>query len=393
MPLTIPQALHWWFQNLGRRIHFSVTPPACERLMTQARAAGIPVGRLYIVSRPLSAGNFGTCDRETGDLCCYYEASRGIEGQRELLQRLLILLASLKLGHPMPHTVAQEWENIRQDIEEAYVLAQQWGQTDMFSSNDRTRLLEQATDLATCYRLAGLLAGNLSPWVARTAYAALQDRRCQFPTLATQEQFLKALSGTGPDGQINDAMVMFDRSLLRDRWVVTSTRSPGDEASFREFTVPLVPQTAHLLRAVLLQVAAWTTEEQAPVPSASCWFQDIADEMDLALLLRVVNAWLMQSHPQAAVRLFCRVYGDAASPGADSPHIYRLSLSYEDAPIDGMPTRDLWGLFAAPPVYKRRALEGAWQRFLLPWLTWSEVLCEPLAQGLRMLWMLQAGHP
>jgi len=389
MPLTIPQALHWWFQRLGRRIHFSVTPPACERLMTQARAAGIPVGRLYIVSRPLSAANFGTCDRETGDLCCYYDASRGTQGQRELLQRLLILLASLKLGQSTPHTVAQEWGDIRQAIEEASVLAQQWGQMDVFSSNDRIRLLEQAAELATCYRLAGLLAGNLSPWVARTAYAALQDQRGQFPTLATQEQFLQALSGTSPEMQVNDGMVMFDRSLLRDRWVVTSTRPRGEGASFREFTVPLAPNTAHLLRTALLRVASWM-EEPSPAPSASCWFQDIADEVDLALLLRVVNAWLIQSHPQAAVRLFCWVYGEAASPGVDSPRIYRLSLSYEDAPIDGLPSRDLWVLFATPPVHQRHALEGAWQRFLLPWLTWSEVLCEPLAQGLQMLWMLQA---
>ena len=36
--------------------------------MEQARAAGIPVGTLYIVSRPLSAGSLGTYDRDTGDL-------------------------------------------------------------------------------------------------------------------------------------------------------------------------------------------------------------------------------------------------------------------------------------------------------------------------------------
>jgi hypothetical protein len=114
--------------------------------------------------------------------------------------------------------------------------------------------------------------------------------------------------------------------------------------------------------------------------------------MNLALLLRVVNAWLIETHPQAALRLYCWAYGDAYPRVPGPPRIYRLSLAYEDAPLNGPATRDLWVLFAARPTNEQQAIEGAWQAFLISWLTWSEVLCESLANGLQILWMLQGGH-
>lgn len=391
MPMTIPQALQWWFQHLGRSIHFPVTPPACEQIIAQARAAGIPVGRLYVVSRPLAAGSFGTYDRETGDLCCHYEASRGKEGQREVLQRLLILLASVKCQFPVAHTIAQEWECTRQAMEEAHALAAQWGYTDVFSTEDLTRLLAQSVELAYGHQLAGNLAGNCSPWVARTAYSALQAWRSQCPALDTQERFLEALSGTSPETQANDGVVAFDRSLLRERWMVTSTRPQDKTASFQELTVPPSPQSAPLLRTALARVASWA-KEPVPGSTSSCWYQEITDEMDLALLLRVVNNWLIETHPQAAVRLYCWAYGDAIPQVPRSPHMYRLSLSYEDAPLSGPATRDLWVLFAARPASEPWAVEGAWQAFLVSWLTWSEILCETLANGLQILWLLQGGQ-
>src|SRR5258707_972781 len=132
MAMTIPQTLQWWYHRLGRSIQFPTIPPACEQMLAQARAAGIPVGKLYIVSRPLAAGSLGTYDRDTGDLCCHYEASLGEKGQREVIQTLLILLAAVKLQAPVPQTIAQEWESMRQAMEEGHALAQQCGYLHVF---------------------------------------------------------------------------------------------------------------------------------------------------------------------------------------------------------------------------------------------------------------------
>ena len=263
MSMTIPQALQWWQHRLGRSIQFPQIPPACTRLMEQARAVGLPVGTLYIVSRPLAAGTFGSYDRDTGDLCCHYEASRGEEGQREVLQTLLILLAGLKLHAPQAQTIAQEWETVRQAIEEGHALAQQWGYASLFTTDDLTRLLARSVELASGHHLAAELAGNRLPWVARNAYAALQALCQDMPELATQEHFAEALQGVSAHTQANDLLVSFDRSLLRERWVPTATRQLGERVSFGEATVPVRPQSAHVLRMALSRAAAWTGEPEA----------------------------------------------------------------------------------------------------------------------------------
>lgn len=391
MSMTIPQTLQWWHHRLGRSIQFPVIPPACMHVMAQARAAGIPVGTLYIVSRPLSAGMLGNYDRDTGDLCCHYEASRGEEGQREVLQSLLILLAGLKLHAPVAQTIAQEWEAVQQAIEEGHALAQQWGYASLFTTEDLTRLLTRSVELAYGQHLAAELAGNRSPWVARTAYSALDARRRESPTLDTQERFVEALSGTSTDLQANDALVTFDRSLLRERWIVTSSRPQSTPPSFGELAVPCSSRSAHLLRAALSRAAGWPHDAISEQARPS-WLQEITDETDLAVLVRVFNGWLIETHPQAAVRLLCWAYGDGYRLATGSPRIYRLSLSYEDAPVEGRSTRDLWVLFAARPTMKQRALEAAWQTFLSSWLTWSETQCELLAHGLQIFWMLQGEH-
>lgn len=112
---------------------------------------------------------------------------------------------------------------------------------------------------------------------------------------------------------------------------------------------------------------------------------------DLALLLRLWNSWLIEAHVQAAVRLKARVYGHDPQFAPGSPRVYWVSLSYEDAAIDGPASRDLWVLFAGHPTREQRALEGAWQLFLADWLTWSTLECGPLSQGLQHLW-LQGGQ-
>lgn len=390
MSLTIPQALQWWQQHLGRSIQFPVIPPLCEQVMVHARTTGIPVGTLYIVSRPLSAGSMGTYDRETGDLCCHYEASQGEEGQREVLRTLLVLIASVKLQIPIPHTIAQEWESVRRAIEEGYHLAQQWGYASVFTEVDCTRMLTRSTELAYGHHLAAELAGHRSPWVARTAYTALCARRSEVSALDTQERFTEALAGTSMNPASNDTLVRFDRSLLRERWAVTCNRPPGESPSFGELLVPASSQAARVLRAALSSAAGWP-HDAISVGTRPSWFQEIAEEADLAALIRVWNGWLIEMYPQAAVRLAAWAYGDGYRLAIGSPRVYHVSLFYEDASFDGPPTRDLWVLFAERPTPEQRTLEGAWQFFLADWLTWSSLECTPLSQGLQSLW-LQGGH-
>ena len=107
MTMTIPEALEWWRKRLGRSILLP-TPPVCAHLMHLARAAGIPVGTLSVVSRPLEAGSVGAHDRASGDLWCCYEASRGEVGKLVLLQTLLMLIVSVKRQFPLPTTIAEE---------------------------------------------------------------------------------------------------------------------------------------------------------------------------------------------------------------------------------------------------------------------------------------------
>ncbi|HEU5377145.1 MAG TPA: hypothetical protein VFV38_17070 [Ktedonobacteraceae bacterium] len=389
MPMTIPQALQWWQQRLGRSVQFPAIPPTCQQILAQARAAGLRVGTLSLVSCPLAVGCPGTYDRETGDLCCHYDASLGEQGQREVLQSLLVLLASSRLEAPPPQTIAQEWEAVRQAIADGYALAHQWGYASVFPEADVTRLLTRCTEAAYGHHLAAELAGNRLPWVARTAYTALSAQRMQSPLLDTTERFLQALGGTSPDPQANDALLGFDRSLLRDRWIVTSSRPQGAPPSFGKLALPRSSHAARRLRAALSRAAGWPPDDALAKQVSPVWFQEILEEGDLALLVRVYNGWLIETHPQAAVRLRCWIYGDGYRPVLGTPRIYRLALSYEGTPLEGPSTRDLWILCAEHPTPEQHALEAAWQTFLASWLTWSEMQTDALAQGLRLLWLRQ----
>src|SRR5258708_31278981 len=206
MSMTIRDSLEWWRRRLGRSIRLP-TPPACAHLMNLARADGIPVGALSIVFRPLEAGSGGTYDRASGDLCCCYEASQGEAGQRGVLQTLLMLIASVKCGFPVPRTIGEEWEQIQKAIEEAYALAHGWGQEAVFTEEDLQHLLTQSIQLALCHRAAGSLAGHLSPDVPPLAYHALYP----YPGwVESHELFAQALPGPTPQGRPNDSLLHFD---------------------------------------------------------------------------------------------------------------------------------------------------------------------------------------
>jgi hypothetical protein len=337
----------------------------------------------------------GNYDHASGDLWCAFDASQGREGQREMLHILLLLLAGLALRLPLPHTIDEEWEQVRLAIEKAAQLAQQWSQTALMSEEDVHTLLARWEHLAVCHHTAGELAGHRSPSVARQAYLALQARRSLFTTLADDSAFACALSGESADESVNDALVDFDRSQLRARWLATATRPPEKQASFGDLALPLFPRSARTLRSALARAASWSATSPCPeLAQGATVFRQVRDETGLAAVIHVLNTWLIDTYPQAAVRLHCRLSGDAFSLVVGAARLYHLSLTHEDAAEleKSRPSRDLWVLFADRHLVERRALEGAWQRFLRSWLTWSEVQCEDLATGFQSLWE-QLEHP
>ncbi|HVU71168.1 MAG TPA: hypothetical protein VHD63_28835 [Ktedonobacteraceae bacterium] len=385
MALSIREVLQRMHQQLGHSIVLP-TPPACERIITQARAAGIALGTVYIISRPLEPGSPGSYDRATGDIWCVYDASLGEAGQREVLHTLLMLIAAFQHRFPIPTTIHEEWEQVYQEIEGAYHLAQVWGLGTVLTEEDLQSLLTQAVRLAACYCAAADLAGHRDPALVRHAYTALNARRTLFPALADEDVFASALAGTSLE-DYNDALVDFERSCLRERWVATSSRTSREPASFGDLALPRFPSSAAALRRALVRAACLPPPEDV----TPLVFRQVRDEEEMAGLLRLVNRWLIETFPTAALRLHCQAYGDTTSMVAGAARLYCLRLSYEDAPDvqqsgSDRVVKELWVLFSERRLLKRRALEGAWQRFLISWLTWSDVQGESLTMGLHTLW-------
>ena len=386
MVFTIADRTPWWRRHREQSIVLPL-PPACARLMTLAQAANIPVGTLTIVACSPEPGQLGSYDPASGDLCCYADPRLGEASLCSVLPTLFILIAHLKLHFPLPQTIEEEWEQFSQSIEEAVALARQWGQPRLFPLDERQQLLRWGIRLALCHLSAGELAGHSAPAIARQAYTALYAHRSRFPSL-DEDTFFRALAGTSEEERFNDALVDFDRSRLRANWISTRTRSSPEKVFFGELALPPFPGSARVLRSALKCVADQAPARRNSAQDTSLVFRHVNEHSDLIALLHLVTTWLIDTAPHAALRLCCRVYGDAASMVEGTARLYRLVLAYEEHPEgEALPPRNLWVLFAAGRrTLDHRAREGAWQRFLESWLRWSDVRCEPLATGLHLLW-------
>jgi hypothetical protein len=116
------------------------------------------------------------------------------------------------------------------------------------------------------------------------------------------------------------------------------------------------------------------------------WYRSIREESDLVESILLLNSWFIDRLPQAAVRLRAWAYGDPSSMVCGAAHLYRLVVRYEDLPGQPASAHEAWWVFSGRHIIQQRALEGAWQRVLRSWLTWSELHCEDLATGLQTLW-------
>ncbi|MBE3568494.1 MAG: hypothetical protein IMW90_22490 [Thermogemmatispora sp.] len=427
--MTIEEQWPGLSSQLGARRLRLPTPPACLPLLERARQAGIQVGDLFVVSRPLVPLARGGYELSTGHLWCHYDA-RLEEAERSLLQCLLVLLAALKRRFPAPRTLEEEREQHQQLVKDAAALARDWQRPDLFVAADLDRLLAEAENRFDALVAVGELAGSLDPPVAHAASLAL----CQLREREgwSQATFEAALAGISDDEEQNAAVLTWDRTLLRARWmspVRSGPEQPAPQADlFGPLTVPQSPAASTLLRQALEQVAhrgavavgCWSpqplnTGEHAHADQL-CFLQ-VSDRLGLERALAHISSWLLDL-PERYLQVHWSCYGEARGgggksgtppsveeqqPGSDKPTLYRSGLTYHWGPGEGPASpafpslqgqgaaplrRELWVLFAACP--HRERLEAAWQLYLSSWQRQQRCSCASLAQGLQDLWSVLA---
>ncbi|GCE15074.1 hypothetical protein [Tengunoibacter tsumagoiensis] len=376
-------------QHLGRSIVLP-TPPACQALFEQAKAEGIPVGNLFILSRSLAAGVRGSYERRSGDVWCHYD-SRSDEGALDVLQCLLTLIAYVKLSLPPPMTIEEDWHQFRLAHEETWALAKAWKREELFTALDLEAFLAHNSYLYRCHAAAGDLAGNLRPSSARNAYLALLDVQRHYQWSDTQ--FEAALEGRREDDEEANTVVLdFDRCSLRAFWFPPE-RDKRDQAScpFGQFTLPQTTQTARVLRSVLALVASQSIEARLPKsadgPSPTFFYLEC--EQDLSIVMAHINALFLEDFPDYSLRAQFSLYADVRwkDTVAPSPHLYNVRMEY--LTCDGkqectLILRELWML--VPARKRNEIIEAAWQRYLRSWLTCASVSTYDLYTGLQSLW-------
>ncbi len=373
------------------------TPPACDLLVQRARAGGIAVGQLYIVSRALRPGVRGGYERTSGNLWCHYGAGEA-EGEQELLRGVLVLLAFAKLQRPLPSTIEEDWANERDAWSEAAALAQAWQVPDLFAQAQLQLRLDEIRHLQAWHEGAGELAGNLDPFVARSAYHALAEIR--YRQGWGDEAFEAALFGYSQSDEDNAAVLAFDRAALRATWGLPF-RALRAGPPFGDLTLPYHTTTGHLLRSALETIAhrrgqgaALASIERTYLDSPlQLHFVRVESDLDLPGLLARCNGWLIEEAPDCSAEAMWWVYG---APGMGAARLYRLTVHYKKGwrgtgePPAG---HELWVLFR--PGERIGRVEAALQRYILCWLSVQEVRCEGLEEGLALLWswLSSAGEP
>ena len=379
--------------DLSQRLHCNVVlplPRICRQIIERARAEGMPFGTLYVVCRPLQPGVQGSYDRETRDIWCHLDSSLEEEGQRALVQSILSMLASLQQGFPLPQTIEDDWYQLRQAHQGGFALAQAWGLDQYFTSLDAERFQERDRHHYRCHLAAGELAGHPDPFVARSAYFALLGLREHAEW--TDQAFEEALSGTSADREAVSLVALFDRTPLRRRWLMTQTREADEIASFG-VAEATAPSAGMRLRSVMERVFTRRVAQEATLTPflvqahQSHWVSSLASDEDLCALVALLNTWLIDEYPHAAVRMSWWCYADAHRAGITTPHLYRGEITYEeDVALPPPGTRTLWVLCATPQHSRTRPIEASWQHFVRSWLAFADLRCAPLAEGLQTLW-------
>lgn len=221
------------------------TPPRCQALWERGQAAGFHLGRLYVLSRPLTPGVGGEYHPLSGDVWVLHDPTRPEQVARTLLHELAD--AQRPPAAPAP-TIDASCDEEAATEERTRDLADAWGVADLFGDEDLRAALAAVETLRERLATAGELAGTLALAAARAAYAALLR-------LAGEAGWAGATLDDALFGVADEATVAraldFDRCALRGRWRL------GWGAGIDFGSLALTPDAASgaLLRSALRAVA------------------------------------------------------------------------------------------------------------------------------------------
>jgi hypothetical protein len=345
-------------------------PQECRALWQRARAAGIPLGRLAILHRPVTAARIGGgWNRSTGDIWVLQS-----DDPVETLRRLLHELAHAERQSPRPATIDEDWNEEAATEHRARELAQRWDVGAIFDGVPLSRSLAQIETLRERHHLAADLAATREPFQARAAYDAIcnlaHSRGWGEATLEA------ALYDADNDDAVNAAIVDFSRASLRASWRV----GHGIGGSFGPLACQQDTRSGTTLRAALHQAGAlattWLNRRlviSADAPRRLSLLLTLSEAAELPAVLSAAQALLL-AHPDQSLLATWRCYGEPT----ESMHTYQLSVS-----VDQETTR-LWVLLR-PRRPRDRIVEAALQRFILSWATVTAIRSESFAEGLLTL--------
>jgi hypothetical protein len=346
-------------------------PQECRMLWQRARAAGIPLGRLAILRRPLTAARIGGAwNRSTGDIWVLQS-----DDPAETLRRLLHELAHAERQSPRPATIDEDWNEEAVTEHRARELAQRWDVGASFDGLPLSRSLAQIETLRERHHLAADLAATRDPFQARAAYDAIcnlaHSRRWGEATLEA------ALYDADEDDAVNAAIVDFSRAGLRASWRV----GHGIGGSFGPLACQQDTRSGTTLRAALHQAGAlnvdWLSRRlviSTDAPRRLSLLLTLSEAAALPAVLSAAQALLL-AHPDQSLLATWRCYGEPT----EAVRTYQLSVSVDQE------TTNLWVLLR-PRRPRDRIVEAALQRFILTWAEVTAIRSESFAEGLLALW-------
>lgn len=346
-------------------------PQECRMLWQRARAAGIPLGRLAILRRPLTAARIGGAwNRSTGDIWVLQS-----DDLAETLRRLLHELAHAERQSPCPTTIDEDWNEEAATEHRARELAQRWDVGAIFDGLPLSRSLAQIETLRERHHLAADLAATREPFQARAAYDAIcnlaHSRGWGEATLEA------ALYDADEDDAVNAAIVDFSRAGLRASWRV----GHGIGGSFGPLACQQDTRSGAILRSALRQAGYLTTDWltrrlviSTDAPRRLSLLLTLSEAAELPAVLSAAQALLL-AHPDQSLLATWRCYGEPT----ESVHTYQLSISVDQE------TTHLWVLLR-PRRPRDRIVEAALQRFILTWAEVTAIRNESFAEGLLALW-------
>lgn len=343
---------------------------ACRMLWQRARAAGIPLGQLTILRRPLAAARIGGAwNRSTGNIWV-----RQSDDPAETLRRLVHELAHAERQSPHPVTIDDDWNEEVATEHRARDLAQRWDVGAIFDGVPLAHSLAQIETLRERHHLAADLAATRDPTLARAAYDAICDlAHLHGWSEATLEA---ALSDADEDDTINAAVVDFSRAGLRASWQV----GHGIGGSFGPLACQQDTRSGTILRSALRQAGAltidWLSRRQvisADGPRRLALMLTLSEVAELPAVLSATQALLL-AHPDQRPMATWHCSGEPTTV-----RLYQVSVSVD-------PETTSLGVLLCPRRPKDRIVEAALQRFILTWAHVTAIRSEPFSEGLRTLW-------